>query len=180
MLAKLKRALSGHHSAEPDQATIDAVRQLLARAAAEEDAALPHHELTADLIHHLRVAIDRAALLDWLPKHALVAEIGVAAGDFSAEILAHTAPKTLHLIDSWSHDERYLDIRDTIANRFAAEVAAGQVVIDQGYSLTVLAGFPDAYFDLGVSRHGPRLHDHVPGTGTVSRQSETGRHHWRA
>lgn len=147
MLHKLKHTLSGRHSAQPDQATIDAVRQILERAAAEEDAALPHHELTADLIHHLRVAVDRAALLDWLPKHALVAEIGVAAGDFSAEILAHTAPETLHLIDSWSHDERYLGIRDAVANRFAAEVAAGQVVIDQGYSLTVLSNFPDGYFD---------------------------------
>ena len=95
MLHKLKRALSCRHTAPPDQGTIAALRQFLERAAAEEEDTLPHQELTTDLIEHLRVAIDRAALLDWLPKHALVAEIGVAAGDFSAEILAHTAPQTL-------------------------------------------------------------------------------------
>ena len=145
---------------EPDQATIDAVRRLLERAAAEEDAALPHQELTASLIRHLRVAIDRAALLDWLPHQALVAEIGVGAGDFTAEILAHAAPQTLHLIDSWAHDERFLDMQDAVATRFAAEIDAGQVVVDQGYSLTVLAGFPDGYFDwvLGLGSEGWNFH----------------------
>jgi predicted O-methyltransferase YrrM len=147
VLTKLKHALFGRHATQPDPATIDAVRQILERAAAEEDAALPHTELTANHIRSLRVAIDRAALMDWMPKHALAAEIGVAAGDFSAEILAHAEPQTLHLIDSWAHDERFLDLRETVAARFAAEVAGGQVVIDQGYSLDVLAGFPDGYFD---------------------------------
>lgn len=147
MLAKLKHALTGRHTTQPDQATIDAVRRVLEHEAEEEEAALPHQELTASLIRNLHVAIDRTALLDWMPKHALAAEIGVAAGDFTAEILAHTAPQTLHLIDSWAHDERYLDMGDVVATRFAAEVGSGQVVVDQGFSLAVLAKFPDGYFD---------------------------------
>ena len=145
---KLKHALSGRHAAQPDQATIDAVRQILERAAAEEDAALPHTELTADLIRHLRVAIDRAALMDWMPKHALAAEIGVAAGDFSAEILAHTAPQTLHLIDSWAHDERYPGYprhgRRPLCSRGRRRPGGHRPGL---FARPCLAGFPDGYFD---------------------------------
>lgn len=147
MLNKLKHALPVRRAAQPDQATIAAVRQILERTAAAEEAALPYTELTAGLIRNLRVAIDREALLDWLPKHAVAAEIGVGAGDFSVAILARTAPHVLHLIDSWTHDERYLNLAAEVANRFAEEVTAGQVIIHQGHSLAVLAGFPDGCFD---------------------------------
>lgn len=147
MLTKLKHALSSGRRRPADQATIDAVRQILERVAAEEEAALPHPELTANHILHLRVAIDRVALMELVPKHALAAEIGVAAGDFTVEILAHAAPRTLHLIDSWAHDERYLDLCDTVTARFAAEIERGQVVVERGHSLEVMAAFPDGYFD---------------------------------
>ncbi|MCB2093994.1 MAG: class I SAM-dependent methyltransferase [Rhodobacteraceae bacterium] len=89
---------------------------------------------------------DRLALLDAMPKHGVVAEIGVANGDFSAEILARTYPERLHLIDTWSVD-RYAPHEATVRDRFAPDIDKGRVIIDKGISTDVLAEFPDDYFD---------------------------------
>lgn len=87
---------------------------------------------------HLRncqVITDRCSLLEHLPKQAVVAEVGVAYGDFSQEILTRTQPKQLHLIDL---EQRWGD-------RFADR--AGQVQIHLGDSGDMLAALPDGYFD---------------------------------
>jgi hypothetical protein len=45
---------------------------------------------------------DRNMLLDLLPKGGVAAEIGVAFGDYTREILARAAPSQLYLIDAWA------------------------------------------------------------------------------
>jgi len=45
---------------------------------------------------------DRSALLSELPRNGVVAEIGVAEGDFAAAILEVCAPEKLYLIDQWN------------------------------------------------------------------------------
>ncbi len=147
MLHRLRDVLFGRPDKRPDQATIDAVRAILEEQALAEDEAIHYTELGARHIQNLRVVTDRNALLELLPKNAVVSEIGVAAGEFSAQILAITNPKKLHLIDSWAHDERYENFQDQIAAMFAAQIAVGQVVIQRGLTITELAKFPDAYFD---------------------------------
>ena len=57
--------------------------------------------LPARLIANLRVVTDRETLLGLLPKHGVVAELGVNKGDFSATILSENQPARLHLIDPW-------------------------------------------------------------------------------
>ena len=47
---------------------------------------------------------NRFIMLDRMPKHARVAEIGVAFGDFSKEILARCQPEKLYLVDAWESD----------------------------------------------------------------------------
>ena len=47
----------------------------------------------------------REDLLRFLPKNAVVAEIGVAHGDFSAQILEQSSPERLYLIDPWVHQD---------------------------------------------------------------------------
>ncbi len=89
---------------------------------------------------------DRLALLDRLPKNAVAAEIGVAQGDFSAEILARTQPRRLHLIDAWE-TERYSPGEAKVRRRFSREVASGQVRINRGLSTDVLGQFPPGHFD---------------------------------
>ena len=93
-----------------------------------------------------RLVSSREALLDAIPKGGIAAEIGVSGGDFAAEILARCAVRRLHLIDPWI-GARYEPDLERVQSRFADEIAAGTVEINRGFSETVLAGFPDAYFD---------------------------------
>ncbi len=93
-----------------------------------------------------RLLPDRCHLLDVLPKAATVAEIGVAFGDFSNEILNRTAPGKLHLIDAWGTD-RYRDGLARIRNRYSGAIESGRIEIHQGLSTDVLAEFPSTYFD---------------------------------
>jgi hypothetical protein len=54
----------------------------------------------------LFVHASREDLLDCLPKGIVMAEVGVAEGDFAAAILARVAPSALHLIDPWLRQDR--------------------------------------------------------------------------
>ncbi|EKP0309979.1 hypothetical protein JGK42_003926, partial [Aeromonas veronii] len=63
---------------------------------------------------------NRQALLERLPKQGIVAELGVAAGGFSRQIMALSQPQQLHLIDPWSSkrygDALYHDVSTHFAN----------------------------------------------------------------
>jgi hypothetical protein len=131
----------------PNEAVLGTAREALEREAIAEDEAIPRTELAANYIQNLRVVIDRRALLEFMPKNSIVAEIGVAEGEFSSQILEIATPQELHLIDSWTHDYRYVHMRDHVAAKFAAQIQDGQVVIHQGLSTAELAKFPDMYFD---------------------------------
>ncbi|MFC1495130.1 class I SAM-dependent methyltransferase [Thermodesulfobacteriota bacterium] len=113
----------------------------------EIESAIPHIELSIEHIRNLQVLINRDSLLSVLPQHSVVAEVGVAQGAFSAKILSITNPRKFHLIDSWTHDVRYLDLMEKIESRFAQEIKQGQVFIHQGFSTTQLSVFDDGYFD---------------------------------
>jgi predicted O-methyltransferase YrrM len=108
---------------------------------------LPRVELSPDHIANLKVIIDRQALLEALPKQAIVAEIGVARGDFSQVILDVAIPNELHLIDWWTRPREYRGLRAVVEERFADEIGNGQVIIHQGSSVAELAGFEDHFFD---------------------------------
>lgn len=47
----------------------------------------------------------REGLVQFLPNGGIGAEIGVAQGNFSKVLLDRAAPRELHLIDPWSHQE---------------------------------------------------------------------------
>ncbi len=84
---------------------------------------------------------DRLHLLDAIPKGGVAVEIGVAEGDFSAEILNRMQPDQLHLIDPWEGG-RYSFGLDRVTSRFSDEIARGQVHLHLGTSLDRLAAFP--------------------------------------
>ena len=122
------------------------VRQDDERKLKEIDAALPQIELMAEHIRNLTVVTDKTAILDVLPKHAIVAEIGVSKGKYSEQILSVTQPKKLYLIDSWTKEK--FKGRDLIVKkRFEKEINAGNVFIREGFSTTELERFDDEYFD---------------------------------
>ena len=72
---------------------------------------------------------ERERLLRHFPKGGVGAEIGVAEGAYSAEILAAADPAQLHLIDPWSHLEEgsgLLDGADLLARVGTAGAAGGE------------------------------------------------------
>jgi hypothetical protein len=93
-----------------------------------------------------RLLPDRNMMLDRMQTGATVAEIGVAFGDFSKEIMTRCTPKHLHLIDAWS-SERYQDGIKRIKSEMSAEVSSGSILIHQGISTEVLPSFDDSFFD---------------------------------
>lgn len=105
-------------------------------------------ETQLELAHTINCVLlpDRFHLLDRLPKGARVAEVGVAFGEFTKEILSRCAPEQLFLIDSWE-SARYRDGLDAIKQEYAANFANGQVEIRQGPSIDILQTMPKGAFD---------------------------------
>jgi len=52
-------------------------------------------------IEHGKLFANRSLALPYMPKNAVCAEVGVAYGDFSQQILDIMIPAELHLIDSY-------------------------------------------------------------------------------
>ena len=71
----------------------------------------------------------REELLQYFPKGSTGVEIGVAQGDFSAEILQSADPRELHLIDPWSHLEPGSD--PLRASELLSEVGSARERCDQ-------------------------------------------------
>ena len=107
----------------------------------------------------------RSFVVDFLPRDSVGAEIGVHYGDFSAILLQAVAPRTLHLIDPWRHEtgpeyarslyggrasgaQAEMDARyEGVLERFADEIARGQVIVHRSSSEVALAELPDASLD---------------------------------
>lgn len=106
-------------------------------------------------------AITREQLLHFLPKGGEVAEVGVAEGLLSREILATVAPARLHLIDSWKHEDSDAyatdpnNVLDTeqenrcqeILKTFAGAIADGTVQIHRDRSVNAAKTFTDGQLD---------------------------------
>jgi predicted O-methyltransferase YrrM len=110
-------------------------------------AGFPKARLEARHTAHGRLLPNRRALLQHVSRGGVIAEVGVADGNFAAEILASCAPRRLILIDKWEV-ERFRDGRARVEERFAAEIGSGQVEIRQGASLEMLAALPPGELDL--------------------------------
>ena len=91
-----------------------------------------------------------------------MAEIGVAEGAFSQAIVNRSAPRRLHLIDPWEHQERD-DYRGdlygnassgeqdaryrSVVGAFDALALTGQVVVHRDYSIAAAESFSDGQLD---------------------------------
>lgn len=100
-------------------------------------------------LHHTencRLLPNRTELLHRLPHGGVVAEIGVAFGDYSQEIMEFNRPATLHLIDPWDLN-RYNEGHERVKSMFADQIATGQVQLHLGGSTEMLPSFADGTFD---------------------------------
>jgi hypothetical protein len=104
-------------------------------------------ELSPAYIANLRIVADRNALLRKLLKNGTVAEIGAGSGDFSKNILLITDPRRVSLIDTWPEDMPSDEAIDVVARKFGKEINDGQLALERGNPLSVLAKHDDATFD---------------------------------
>lgn len=86
-------------------------------------------------------------MLSYLPKNAVVAELGVDKGDFSKSILDTTQPSKLHLVDLWNTERYHEGKKLHVQKRFENEINSNQVEVNIGLSTSVVDQFPDQYFD---------------------------------
>lgn len=107
---------------------------------------MPQTQLQLKHTENCRLLPDRDAMLLRMPKAKRVAEIGVAFGEFSQQILTISSPTKLTLIDSWSTD-RYKAGLVKIQEAFLAQLRDGQLEVLQGRSTDVLRNQPPACFD---------------------------------
>lgn len=112
-----------------------------------EDGRMPKVKLTEKHISNLRPLLNRKSLLQHLPHNAVVAEIGVAAGDFSKQILEVCQPKELHLIDSWASERYSLSLKRKVQADFGSHINSGQVFIHEKDSIEAASHFADGHFD---------------------------------
>jgi SAM-dependent methyltransferase len=121
-----------------DEETLEARRHLVE--------SFPYPTLEEVHVRGAQLLATRYQLLERLPKHGNVCEIGVANGDFSARILELCKPAKLHLVDCWD-SERYSADRQKVLKRFTDPIAAGLVTIHVGPSTKKLLELPDNTFD---------------------------------
>lgn len=112
-----------------------------------KDNSIPKYELEEKHFQNLKAIGTRADLLKLMPKQGIVAEIGVANGDFSAQILSLSKPQKLHLIDSWNSNQYPSSLKQEVENRFEQLIRSNEVEINQGLSIDVSEQFDNEYFD---------------------------------
>lgn len=109
----------------------------------------PEIQLNDWNIQNCRLVKDRDMMLMRLAaesKEWKMAEIGVAFGDFSEQILKVCSPKKLYLIDCWD-SERFGAGAACVRDKFKHEIDTGIVEIMQGYSTQKLEEFADGELD---------------------------------
>ncbi|MFW2439050.1 MAG: class I SAM-dependent methyltransferase [Arenicellales bacterium] len=114
-------------------------------------------------LKNTKILDNRISLLSKLKKGGVVAEVGVASGEFSEQILNYCKPKSLHLIDYWKKNKRAHGVSPTsiirsflgsseqdwnvVNNKFEQEIGSGNVELHRGYSWDMLAELPDYSLD---------------------------------
>jgi hypothetical protein len=104
---------------------------------------------------------DRVRALEALPRGGVVAEIGVALGDFSQAMLTYLAPCRFDAFDLFQLHEAQslwgrssaewfggLSHRTQYEHRFADEIAAGKLRIHEGDSSREMDKQPDSSYDV--------------------------------
>ncbi len=92
-------------------------------------------------LKNCRVLEHRDRILEFLPKKAVCAEIGIETAKTSEKILKAAEPSKLHLIEidaAWIENAR---------NKFSKELSENRVFLHHGSSYEELSKFDDNYFD---------------------------------
>lgn len=113
----------------------------------EKEERIPKVPLSQKHIENCELLLNRRVLLSKLDKNAVVAEIGVAEGEFSKEIMDITNPEKLHLIDIWGNQRYNEEKYQRVQEKFSRQIKNERVVINRKLSIEAADEFPDDYFD---------------------------------
>lgn len=121
----------------------------------------PYPALAAEHVAGAVVYANRVDALAHAERHGRIAEVGVAAGDFTATMLEVLQPSHFDAIDIFRlHELRVLWGRPTTEwfegrthrgyyeHRFAEELAAGVMSVHEGDSSAIIADLPDGVYDM--------------------------------
>ena len=103
----------------------------------------PRVELKSYNISNARVLLDRNEILSKIPAGGIYAEVGVAYGDFSLEIIKRLNPKKLYCIDIWEVEERW----NRFLENMAPYIESGLVEVMKGDSVDMLKKLEDDSLD---------------------------------
>lgn len=101
----------------------------------------PAKPLESRHIGNCKLVKNRVALLEYMPKNAICAELGIWHCDFSEKILEITEPAKLHLVDI---EKESIEMAK---EKFAPELSSGRVRVHHGDSTATVLSMPDEYFD---------------------------------
>lgn len=112
------------------------------------------------LLENAKLVSTRQDILKYMPKNAIVAEVGVAYGEFTKKILSIMKPQKFYAVDYYSQDNPHraymgrndfqtsnLTHYEWYEKEFEKEIQSGLLEMKQGFSWDVLETFPDNYFD---------------------------------
>ena len=108
---------------------------------------IPKIPLLIKHIENCQMITNRTKLLELLPKNGVVAELDVATGCFSSDILDYNKPKQLHLIDIWGSDRYNEGLLDNIKKMFSQEIMSEEARIHRKLSHHAALDFKDEFFD---------------------------------
>jgi hypothetical protein len=108
-----------------------------------------------------RIVANRTDGLYLIPKGGVVAEVGVAFGSFSRDILRVVQPDLFVAIDTFELDKASLSGHNAYKSKFgglthedyykrlfSSEIEMGKVDVRNGYSSVVMNQFSDSFFDM--------------------------------
>jgi len=108
---------------------------------------IPKVNLAEKHLSNARLLINREELVKLMPKHGIVAELGVDEGEFSELIIQHNQPKKLHLVDIWANERYSEEQKIIVEEKFKDKIASKEIEINLGKSLEMAKVFSDDYLD---------------------------------
>lgn len=130
-----------------NQNQINSIVEALQQARIQRENQIPKVYLAERHIRNCQVLLDRQQLLHKLPKHAVIAEIGVDEGKFSRLINRICRPSMFHLIDIWGTDRFHDGKYEAVKAYFADKLYRNEAQITKKLSTQAATDFPDGYFD---------------------------------
>ena len=110
---------------------------------------IPIFQIEKKNISNLKTKLNRLEILKELKKNSVCAELGVAYGEFSDQILEIVKPKLLVLVDSYPNNGNFVDegYLEYIKKKYQKKIIEKKIEIIHNDSIKAASMFKDNFFD---------------------------------